>query len=324
MSEYKIHKHKAIEDLLNQENQDDFRNGVLDELIYDLRRGQHFYLGTSDSYSDIMKPLEGKKLFEDETGLMINLPFNVSVFWFDVQAENSLLHLAIVVRMHESSKNIYKVKYIQEVNQGDGKHKKWMVSPFGSYINVNENYDFFNKVYLEELPSWFSVLSADQLCNKVFNYRKKILIDFLIDASKMDKNSREMFLEWLKEWRKDREDAFLSILDVFLMLINCQNITYETKNPPEKLNKKRREKSREEMVSYHVLNIAPTSPKKQTKNGATGAGEQRRVHLCRGHFKTYTEDAPLFGRFTGRFWWQHQVRGQDKSGIVHKDYHVEV
>jgi hypothetical protein len=48
-----------------------------------------------------------------------------------------------------------------------------------------------------------------------------------------------------------------------------------------------------------------------------------RVHLCHGHFKNYTEGNPLFGKYTGRYWWQPFVRGNKKKGVVMKDYLVK-
>lgn len=48
-----------------------------------------------------------------------------------------------------------------------------------------------------------------------------------------------------------------------------------------------------------------------------------RVHLCRGHFKEYTEQNPLFGRHVGRYWWQPCVRGKKEKGIIAKDYIVD-
>ncbi|HEX9088387.1 MAG TPA: hypothetical protein VF867_12775 [Arthrobacter sp.] len=50
-----------------------------------------------------------------------------------------------------------------------------------------------------------------------------------------------------------------------------------------------------------------------------GAGAGRR-HLARGHFKTFTDDAPLLGKHVGTYWWGWQVRGQESSGSVEKTY----
>lgn len=47
------------------------------------------------------------------------------------------------------------------------------------------------------------------------------------------------------------------------------------------------------------------------------------LHMMRGHFKTYTPEAPLFGKRVGTWWWQPGLRGNVEKGIVLKDYAVE-
>jgi len=39
--------------------------------------------------------------------------------------------------------------------------------------------------------------------------------------------------------------------------------------------------------------------------------------------KEYTQEHPLFGKLTGLYWWQPHVRGQNKEGIVMKDYAIK-
>jgi len=65
----------------------------------------------------------------------------------------------------------------------------------------------------------------------------------------------------------------------------------------------------------------PSSPKEYREK--TIPLTHNRVHMCRGHFKEYTEDHRLFGKYTGLYWWQPYVRGQ-KEGIVIKDYEVKI
>lgn len=45
--------------------------------------------------------------------------------------------------------------------------------------------------------------------------------------------------------------------------------------------------------------------------------------FCRGHFSTYTEDRPLFGKVSGTFWVPSHVRGSAKQGVVVSDYNVK-
>jgi len=44
------------------------------------------------------------------------------------------------------------------------------------------------------------------------------------------------------------------------------------------------------------------------------------MHRVRGHFKTYTPDAPLMGKHVGTYWWGWQVRGNKDNGVVVSDY----
>lgn len=107
----------------------------------------------------------------------------------------------------------------------------------------------------------------------------------------------------------------------FCELLNCKNIGFESHSPPKNLNKKRIKAGKMPLFSYKTLVIKPVG-KKQEAQAAQGLWDNR-VHLCRGHFKTYTEKNPLFGRITGRFWWQPAVRGNKEKGVVMKDYLVE-
>jgi hypothetical protein len=48
----------------------------------------------------------------------------------------------------------------------------------------------------------------------------------------------------------------------------------------------------------------------------------RGLHMVRGHYSTYSEDAPLFGRVTGTFWVPAHVRGTATEGVVSSEYRV--
>ena len=55
----------------------------------------------------------------------------------------------------------------------------------------------------------------------------------------------------------------------------------------------------------------------------TKKGAPRRLHVVRGHFKTYTSESPLFGNLTGTFYWGPHLRGDESMGEVRKNYVVE-
>lgn len=101
--------------------------------------------------------------------------------------------------------------------------------------------------------------------------------------------------------------------------MNCKNITTERVNAPPKVNKKRQKNGKAPLVSYRVLNIGAVT---RTLNGAgaKGTGIVKAMHICRGHFKTYTPDKPLLGRHVGTWFWPQTVRGKREAGTVVKDY----
>jgi hypothetical protein len=111
-------------------------------------------------------------------------------------------------------------------------------------------------------------------------------------------------------------------LNACLMLLNCKNIVTEEHHPPEKINKKRRSLGRQELFTYKTLRVVLPSRSRSADNPSKTDIHQR-IHLCRGHFKVYTAENPLFGKHTGLYWWQPHVRGQNKDGIVMKDYDIE-
>jgi hypothetical protein len=123
---------------------------------------------------------------------------------------------------------------------------------------------------------------------------------------------------WQEHYLKENIDE-VKILASVLVLLSCKNITTEIIPAPDRLNKKRIRQGRQPLFSYHTLVIKPIGKRQESIPKHLW---ENRIHLQRGHFKTYTIEKPLFGRITGRFWWQPHVRGQNKDGIVLKDYEV--
>lgn len=73
---------------------------------------------------------------------------------------------------------------------------------------------------------------------------------------------------------------------------------------------------------YHQLDIGPMREVLTTEGQMESVGLKRALHICRGHFATYSDERPLFGKYTGQFWKPSHVRGAAEFGIVQKDYNV--
>jgi hypothetical protein len=117
--------------------------------------------------------------------------------------------------------------------------------------------------------------------------------------------------------------AYLSNIEKTVRLLNCKNIQTEKIQPPAKLNKKRIRSGKQSIFDYHILNLVLPSNKKRGYQEQQVPLSHNRVHLCRGHFKEYTKEHPLFGRHTGLYWWEPSVRGQNRDGVVMKDYNIK-
>lgn len=108
----------------------------------------------------------------------------------------------------------------------------------------------------------------------------------------------------------------------FLEIISCKNIAPELVEPPKKLQKKRKKSGKLPFKSYYVLKVNPIG-KRPPVDSKPGQGIwSNRVHYCRGHFKEYSSDRPLFGKYVGRYWFNPQVRGSKSQGVIEKDYEL--
>lgn len=119
-------------------------------------------------------------------------------------------------------------------------------------------------------------------------------------------------------------DAFCNGLGVCfntLSILHCKNIMLEEVSPPERLSRRAEKKRGEPLSKYYVLKIMPRT----IRNSIESIGEARGLnayHIVRGHFKTFTDAAPLFGKYTGTYWWESQARGKKDRGTIEKRYAV--
>ena len=124
----------------------------------------------------------------------------------------------------------------------------------------------------------------------------------------------------------DAEAMLKYVLPVLfaLSLMHCRNVEIHTVEPDAEASRAHRRRHHHRLVRYQVLDIEPMR-RILNQAGATdpkGGGLRRALAICRGHFKTFTPDAPLFGKHTGQFWWAPHVRGNPDAGIVVNDYRV--
>ena len=128
--------------------------------------------------------------------------------------------------------------------------------------------------------------------------------------------------DFVEKARKEFSEELTATKTIFDVL-SCKNVSLTPVDPPEKLNKKRIKNGKQPLYRYHVLTVDLDKGRKQSGVGRGANLGTMPVHLCRGHFKEYTTEKPLFGRVTGRFWWQPYARGKAENGVVMKDYEIK-
>ena len=85
---------------------------------------------------------------------------------------------------------------------------------------------------------------------------------------------------------------------------------------PVKTKKQRRLRNTG-LLSYHTI-VLPGAAGNGNGNGQ-GAGTTR-LHTVRGHFATYTPEAPLFGKLVGTYWRPWHLSGNPERGVIESDY----
>lgn len=104
---------------------------------------------------------------------------------------------------------------------------------------------------------------------------------------------------------------------------NCRNVitedVTETEGPPAKWLRR----MKQPRITYKVLKLDGTTRAKAADSESSDSKADRALHICRGHFKHYTAEKPLFGHYVGTVWHPQHVRGHEKNGVVVKDYKLE-
>jgi hypothetical protein len=106
-----------------------------------------------------------------------------------------------------------------------------------------------------------------------------------------------------------------------LSLLTCKNVRTQVRTQPAP--RSARDRAMNVPISpdrkFHVLDVPLITKLYETKSTLGPKGKSG-LHTVGGHFKTYTEDAPLLGKHVGRWWWGDSVRGSAAKGVIQKEY----
>jgi hypothetical protein len=311
--------HQVIEDipkLITKTEESAKKNGLMCSDVTNLHRkwsshipfikkAQKFHMGDLSDMRKFRTPPPSERLFDPNLCRYMKLPYKL--IWLDFTAQEN------IIRKFANTKEAILVSSVTDTF--------WFA-------------EFFT--FIPEMKSWVpAMISCIVLIGGPTEENINLLKLMLIER---DKAEREQYFRWADtglvpfvytQQALDNLDGLmndyhlhLELLQTSVTLLNCKNIQTEKIPPPERLNKERRKSGKQELFDYYVLNIFIPS-KKQGYREKTEPLSHNRIHLCRGHFKEYTTEHPLLGRFTGLYWWQPHVRGQNKDGIVMKDYSVK-
>lgn len=105
-----------------------------------------------------------------------------------------------------------------------------------------------------------------------------------------------------------------------LRMFHVKNMEIVADQPAKRAKKQRRIKP-EQRIKWHTIKVRPQGKQYRHADGSS-LPTLTAMHLVRGHFKTYSAERPLFGKYVGTYWHQAHTRGSIEAGEVAKDYEV--
>lgn len=295
--------HQVIEDLSETIHISTGYNDAIKLCMSLIRNSGHFHLGDIEEINGPFSVSNDSKLFIENAAYM-KLPYKYC--WFDMADRknyisgvnggvNKMGALAFNHPDHDDILQFYTFCHVMPRN-------KWLLIPLLFVFSFGEPFSEKNHKFLFPSSSLQIKTSTGEPSNMAI-------------LRLADVNPEEFFAV---------TRYILTAVEHGIVLLNCKNITSEKHSPDEALNKSRRKRGKQELFTYKTLKLLLPGNKEKHNLQNEPTGEHNRIHFCRGHFKEYTAEAPLFGRITGLWWWQPHVRGQNKDGIVVKDYEVEI
>ena len=127
------------------------------------------------------------------------------------------------------------------------------------------------------------------------------------------------------DWSFDLVEVAKRISLFAIAFANCQNVQIVEDSglyPSRQARRAAERRGEPKPPRFYTLRINPNAMRKQAESSGAASGRELSLHIVRGHFATYTEERPLFGKYSGTFWVPSHVRGSQDAGIVGKDYSI--
>jgi hypothetical protein len=313
-----MYGHHVVDDfnaLIKKQLKDETYLDAIKSAVVGIKQAQHFFLG---SYQELIQPLRSfveeqkeTQVFLGSSSKYVRLPYKSCWFEFEDNSFTAGETMPVPKRgllVDELDEDLFRVVIVNWVEQW----KRWVLSPQNYLVLVGRTFG-------DDLERIGKKVAAAAVNRGV----SPSVVNLLMRSNTYPMSASDKQLPWdtALECRAD-DQRDLYVLNAALLLLNCKNIETEDNQPPSKLNRKRSKNGKQELFTYKTLVLRLPSNRKQTHGNDDVNNNITRIHLCRGHFKIFTEDAPLFGRYTGLYWWDPHVRGDKTKGLVVKDYIV--
>lgn len=240
---------------------------------------------------------------------------NVAQYYYNLKDGNWDISDVKLALPHKSICLFYKQpQYINvEGKMLDVPERKDLVI-LGAMDDSDLEFHFFMNEFSLDTPICSIKMQVDKSHQIINNGKKSILV-----------KPNNSYVEKMEEFGIPQKDLTtltfnsIGVLEYFFRFYNCSNVSVKKITTSEKLIKANKRRGGITLEKYHVLEIGNNKITVNYKN-TDKTGSRNAMHLCRGHFKHYSEKKPLLGKSTGTYFWNSHVRGDKKYGATKKDY----
>lgn len=235
-------------------------------------------------------------------------------------------------------------RFTPPVDSLDNDCKRWAIDCRPPYMRFYVEFDFSNTT-IAVMVDYYEVdfMGRWQICTEVLPLARangkfyippcaNHMVYSLLDENGLYLGSQDVEFHTVdnrvEQIRGDNPKEIYDIVTVLhaqtlrlISLANCRNIETITHIPDEKLSRLHEKHYGVPMTKYKTLTLKQNG-KRANNNNPQEYQDIMPLHMRRGHPATYTEVAPLFGKYTGTFWRPATAVGSEKNGIVVKDYKV--
>jgi hypothetical protein len=119
-------------------------------------------------------------------------------------------------------------------------------------------------------------------------------------------------------------NMFFNICVAALHFMNCSKVEVKEVIAPKRLlGNKALKRGERQPINYKVLDIEPLKVLLKTEGKMDEVGIKQALTNVRGHWRGYTPEKPLFGRFVGKVFIKDHARGSSEVGIIKNTYNLK-